>query len=517
MHFPHEGRDRALLDAILGVLRPDLIGLMIVGLVGGILAGALPGITATMSVATLLPFTFALPPAEGLLLLASVYFGAIYGGSISAILLGIPGTPAAAATVLDGHAMARAGKASKALAIAALASGIGGLVSVLALVTVAPLLARVALQFDAPEYLGVAFLGLSVISSVSGKSFVKGFMAGLLGLLLATVGLDPVTAVPRLTLGLPQLLNGVSVIPVLVGLFAVSDILDLVTQRTARSSGVLSIQRGEGLRPQEFFRLLPTMLRSALTGVIIGAIPATGADVAAFIAYDQAKRLARDPDSFGQGNPHGVAAAESANNGTTGATFIPLLTLGIPGDAVTAIVLGGLLVHGVLPGPLLFQQNAALIHTLFTGMALANLLVIVLGVTASRFFAWATRISPHVLVAVVAVLSAVGAYGVNNSIFDVGIAMLFGGIGLLMKRASVPLAPVILGLILGPLAETNFRRSLLLYGGYQFLWTRPLGTTLLVVALFLTIWPVVREWRSRVKPTTASSTSGAHHGTLDTR
>ncbi|NLD98035.1 MAG: tripartite tricarboxylate transporter permease, partial [Synergistaceae bacterium] len=334
---------------------------LVLGVTGGIVIGALPGLTATMGVAVLLPLTFGMESTRALVMLSGIYIGAIYGGSISAILLKTPGTPAAAATVLDGYELARKGEAGKALSISAIASFTGGIVSTVMLITISPILARFALRFGAPEYFALAVFGLSIIASISGKSPVKGLLAGMFGLLISTVGLDPVTSFPRFTFGEINLFNGFAIIPVLIGLFALAEAFVQMekifepaqTVKTDFKRGMVSLK--------ETLSLMPLMIKSALIGTFIGSIPGAGADIAAFVSYNEARRSSKKPEKFGTGCLEGIAAPEAGNNGVTGGAMVPLLTLGVPGDAVTAILLGALVIQGLQPGPLLFTKNADVI------------------------------------------------------------------------------------------------------------------------------------------------------------
>jgi putative tricarboxylic transport membrane protein len=456
---------------------------LVIGVTGGIVIGALPGLTATMGVAVLLPFTFGMEATKALVMLCGIYIGAIYGGSISAILLKTPGTPAAAATVLDGYELARKGEAAKALSVSAIASFIGGMVSTIMLITISPILAGFALRFGAPEYFALAVFGLSIIASISGKSPVKGLLSGMFGLLISTVGLDPVTSFPRFTFGQINLYNGFAIIPVLIGLFALAEAF-VQMEKIFEGSQTIDTNFKRGMVSlKETLALLPTMIKSALIGTFIGAIPGAGADIAAFVSYNEARRSSKRGKEFGTGCLEGVAAPEAGNNGVTGGAMVPLLTLGVPGDAVTAILLGALIIQGLQPGPLLFTKNADIVYGLFSSLLVGNILMLALGLLCVRLFCRVVELSKRIIIPTIITLSIVGAYSMNNSIFDVWVCIGFGVIGYLMQKVDMPSSPIILAVILGPMAESNLRRAVLMYqGSYSFLWTRPIGVVFLVLA-----------------------------------
>ncbi|MCS7310345.1 MAG: tripartite tricarboxylate transporter permease [Armatimonadetes bacterium] len=456
--------------------------LMLAGVVAGIVIGALPGLTATMGVALLVPFTFWLPTLPALMVLLGVYVGAMYGGALPAVLIRTPGTPAAAATTLDGYPMAQAGKAGLAIGISCITGVVGGVFSTLVLMFAAPQVARFALQFGPAEYFALAVFGLSVIASLSERSLLKGALMGACGVLLATIGLDPITAVPRFTFGLPALLEGLALVPVLVGVFALGEVFYQSSLPEPDKSLFRHLGRVLPSRSDLRRITLPTLLAS-VTGTLIGALPGVGGDVAAFVAYDQAKKVSRRPEEFGKGSVEGLAAAECANNSVTGGAMIPMLTLGVPGDAVTAVILGSLLMHGVRPGPDLFEKQTPLLAAIFLGLLVANLLVLPVGLAGAKLFAQTVRAPRHYLFPIVVVLCVVGSYALNNSLLDVGVMFLFGVVGWALRRADFPVAPLVLGLILGRMTEENFRRALILSGGsWSIFLERPLSATLLLLA-----------------------------------
>src|SRR5690625_2855622 len=485
------------IQGIENILHWQVILILFLGSAVGIAIGSLPGLTATMGVALIVPITFGMDAITGILLLIGVYFGAIYGGSISAILLRTPGTPAAAATALDGYELAKKGQAQKALTMAIVASAVGGTISVILLILLAPQLANFALRFSAPESFALAVFGLSIISSVSGKSLIKGLIAGLAGLLVATIGLDPIGGFARFTFDNTNLMNGVNFIPVMIGLFAAAQAFKMMEDVFTKDRIVQAFQKSR-LKWVEFKQMIVTMVRSALIGTGIGMIPGAGADIAAFVAYNEAQRFSKNPEEFGKGKLEGVAAPEAANNGSTGGAMIPLLTLGIPGDAVTAVMLGALMVQGLRPGPLLFEQNADVVYTLFVGMFASLLIILCLGLLGIRLFIKVLLVPKEVMAPIILVLCVVGSYALGNNFFDVWVMFVSGIIGYLMLRYGFPASPVILALILGPIMESNMRRALVKSGGsFEVFFTRPISLTLLILAAITLFVPLIRSWYSR--------------------
>lgn len=431
-----------------------------VGVLVGVTVGAIPGLTATMAVALALPFTFSLDPITGILLLIGIYKGGIFGGSITAILVKAPGTPAAACTILDGYPMARKGKAGKALKIALYSSCTADLISNLALIFLAGTIASFALKFGPPEYFWLIAFSLTIVISISGSSLMKGLMSGTLGILVSTIGLDLVYGTQRFTFDNFNLMGGVSYIPLLIGLFAIPEVIDFYVQKIMPIA-VKGADRSRVSMP-EFIKCLPTIIRGSFIGVIIGAIPGTGATAAAFLSYGEAKRVSSHPEKFGTGEIVGVAASESGNNGVAGATLIPLLALGIPGDVVTAVILGAFMLHGLTPGPLLFQDNITIIYAIFAGIMLSSLVLLVAGSLAIRHFAKIADIPRHILLPSVLLFCVFGSYAVQNQMFDVLMMFAFGLLGFVMTRIGMASAPFLIGFILGPLFEDNLRRSYLI-------------------------------------------------------
>ncbi|OEF29399.1 tripartite tricarboxylate transporter permease [Vibrio rumoiensis] len=474
-----------LMDGLTTALSPAVFPVLFFGVLGGIILGALPGLTATMGVAILLPFTFGMDPTAALVMLIGVYIGGIYGGSIAAILLKTPGTPASAASVLDGHTLAAKGQAARALSISAVASFVGGLISTIILIAIAPKLADFALRFNAPEYFALALFGLTIIASVSSTNILKGLLAGTIGLLVSTVGLDPISSVPRFTFGIMDLYSGINVIPVLIGLFALSEALSQLEKILSEKSVAPPKFDHKLLSARDLKDILPTTIKSGLMGTTIGSVPGAGADISAFVCYNEAKRSSKNPEEFGKGSIRGLAAAESGNNGVTGGSLVPLLTLGVPGDAVAAVLLGALIVQGLTPGPLLFAQNPDVVYGVFSSMLVANVVMLAIGLFGIRFFCRIIEVPKMIMIPIIVFLSVVGAYAINNSMFDVGIAIAFGLIGFVFTKLDIPSSPVLLAIILGPMAETNLRKSLMMYeGSWSFLYDRPIALAFIVLAVF---------------------------------
>ena len=468
----------------------------LLGVALGIVFGALPGLTAVMGVALLIPLTFGLPPVVAFSSLLGMYCGAIYAGSITAILVSTPGTAAAAATMLEGPRLTARGESLRALEMTTVASFIGGVFSCFILAGVAPQLARFALNFSAPEYFALGIFGLTIVATLSEGALLKGCIAACLGLLIAMVGMDPLTGNLRLTFDSANLINGVSLIPALVGLYALSQVFLTCEDifRGKRLSAV-NISR-KGISLAEIWANRSALLRGSLICTFIGIVPATGSGTASFAAYSEAKRNSRHPEAFGKGAIEGLAATESANNAVTGGALIPLLTLGIPGDVVTAVILGALMIQGMTPGPLLFQEQGALVYSIFISLLLANVFMLVLGMASVRVFSKIVSIPGGILMPLVTTLCVVGGYALNNSNFDLGVMAVFGILGWIMTKASIPLAPLLLAMILSGIIETNFRRALSISDNdYTVFLTRPVCAVFLCISLFILFNLLRKEWK----------------------
>ncbi|RUR54287.1 tripartite tricarboxylate transporter permease [Vreelandella populi] len=470
------------------------------GVVIGVTVGSIPGLTATMAVALALPFTFSMQPVAAILLLVGIYKGGMYGGSITAILIRTPGSPASACTLLDGYPMAQQGNAKKALKTALFSSVIADFISNIALIFFAAYLAKIALNFGAPEFFWLICFSLTIIISLASGSMVKGLLAALMGILLSLVGLDSVFGSQRLTFGNYNLMDSISFIPLLIGLFAIPEIIEFYRKKAlphikAKASGV-------GMTLVELKRCMKSIVRGSLIGVIIGAIPGTGATAAAFISYSDARRRSPNKDNFGKGEVEGVAAAEAGNNGVAGATLIPLLSLGIPGDVITAIILGAFMVHGLTPGPIMFQENLSLIYALFLGIMLSSLILLVVGNAAIKYFSLIADIPKSILFPIVLMFCIYGAYAVNNMTFDIWLMLAFGVVGYLFNRTGIPAAPFLIGFILGPMFEDNLRRSLLISNGDLSIFVRGPITWFFIAITFGSIaFAIFRFFKDRkVKP-----------------
>jgi len=473
----------ALVQGFVTVFQPWNFLLAIFAVVAGIMVGALPGLTATMACALLVPVTFGLETVPAFVLLLGIYCGAIYGGSISGILINIPGTPSAAATMMDGFAMAKKGEAGKALGMACIASAVAGLISALFMTFLSPQIAKIALEFGPPEYFGIACFALSVLVMISGKSLTKGLIAAVFGLSLTTVGMDPNTGMDRFTFGSENLLGGITLLPAIIGMFAFTQIFEDIDKPVMKTYQAAKIGK---IIPsfKELKRVGLVVFKSSLIGSFLGSIPGIGGETGCFVALGEAKRSSKHPEKFGTGILEGVAAPEAGNNGTTGGAMIPMLTLGIPGDAVTAVMLGGLMLHGLTPGPLLFKNHLDIVYPIFAAMIMANILMGILGLTMARFYARVINIKKTFLIPAILVLSIIGAYAIQFSFFDVGLALAFGIIGYFMRYYGYPLSPVMIALILGPIAEQNFCRALMISkGSYSIFFRSPICDGFLILAM----------------------------------
>lgn len=457
-----------LVEALGNVFSLNVLLNMILGTAAGICIGALPGLTATMGVALLLPLTFGMETTQGILMLLGIYCGAIYGGSITAVLLHTPGTPASAATAIDGYEMAKQGQGGRALGIVTFSSYIGGLVSVACLILISPQLAKLALRFSSAEFFLLAVFGLCIIGNISGKSIEKGLICGCIGVLVATIGVDSVTGYMRFSsFGGKVIINflgGISYIPVMIGLFAMSQAFEGIEEIFLSQKADVKIDRV--LPSKEDMKVIGrTAPITGLVGTFIGIIPGAGADIGAFVGYDVARSMSKHKDQFGKGSPEAISGSEGGNNGVTGGALIPMLTLGVPGDAVTAIMIGALTVKGLNPGPMLFTNHKTLVYSIFIGMFMANTLMFLMGISGIKLFSQVLKVPKAILTPVIFVLCVIGSYAMNNNLFDVGVMMVFGIIGYFFTKVKIPTSPAILGLILGPMAEKNFRTALLKSGG----------------------------------------------------
>ena len=497
----------AVLQGLSLLVTTPLVFVAVAGVGWGILGGALPGISPSIAMALLLPLTYGMDPGLAIVLLASTYVGAEYGGSIPAILINTPGTNAAAATVLDGYEMQRQGRGGEALGISLYSGVIGAFFGLTMLILLTEPLAAVALAFTPMAYFALGLLGLSVIVSLSGKSLLKGLAAAVLGLMVATVGSDPISGVSRFTFGQPELLDGIAPILVMVGLFAVSELLrqasEPVWEKPRQDGARLRLPNGPMRR-----RLLKPQLLGSLIGTVEGVMPGAGGTIASFMSYNEARRWSRNKAEFGKGSPEGVAAPETANNTVASTALVPVLSFGIPGSNSAAILLGGLLVHGLLPGPRLFEENGDVVIGLYTGLFVATLALLVLGMLILPVCLWLVNRPKAYLMAFIYALVFSGIYSIDYSLFDLGLVLGAGAVGFLMRLTGFPFLPAVLGVVLGYLVESNYRRSLVLSGGdHAIFWEDPISLGLLIAAgLFISgslgtrAWLGWRSLRGRASP-----------------
>ncbi len=474
------------LTTLVEALQPLNLLVLLIGVIVGMVVGAIPGLTVTMAVALAVPFTLAMGLTPSLFLLLGLYGAGIYGGSISAVLINAPGTPASAATSADGYELAKQGKAGKALKMAIYASIYGGLFSTLVLILLAPQIAGIALRFGPAELAALLLFSLTVVGVLSGQSMVKGLFAGALGLGLATIGSDPMVAVPRFTFGNLDLYDGLAYIPLLIGLFALTEMF-VQAERAFRGGGAIMALEGgdpDGNRVTraEWKASWVSIVRSGFLGVFIGVLPGLGATIATFLGYAEAKRASRHPEKFGTGAIEGVAAAEAANNAVTGAAMVPLLSLSIPGDAVTAILLGAFLIQGVTPGPMIFQTNPEVPYTVYIGLVLSNLAIAATAWFAIRPMMMVLRVPKAVLYPVILMICVAGSYAIRNSVFDVFVMVGAGIAGYGLRLFGVPVAPLLIAFILGPPFEESLRQALVgSEGSLDIFFTRPIALFFLVL------------------------------------
>lgn len=473
------------LHALQTVLTPKVLFLVAVGATSGIIVGALPGLSVTMATALLVSITFGWSTTDAMAMIMGVFCGGVYGGSISSVLLNIPGAPAAVATGFDGYPLARLGEAGYALGLARMASFLGGLMGTFLLATCAPALARFALGFGPFEYLMLVLLGITIIGSVSQGSFLKGIVAGFLGLFISTIGMDPIHGVGRFTFGNVHLMGGVNFIPALIGFFGMSEVF---VQLRKSGTGVRPITELGRVVPslRTFAKMIPLSIRSALIGTWVGALPGVGGEIAALMAYDAAKRTVKKPSRpFGEGAYEGVVAPEVANNACIGGALIPMLTLGIPGDAVTAVMIGAFIIHGMRPGPLLMQYSADMFWLIVALSLVANVLFLGIGLVITKYAPLILSIRKEILMPIVMVLCVVGSFALQNSMFDVCVMLAAGALGYVLRSLGFPVGPVVIGIVLGTLADSEFRRSIIISQGNvlgTFL-TRPVAVVLFLVLI----------------------------------
>lgn len=475
------------------ILSSKLLIILFLGTLFGLILGVLPGLGPTTGGALILPFTITLDPLSAIVLLTAIYCAGTYGGAITAVLINTPGTPAAAATCLDGYPLAQKGEAGRALGMATFGSAFGGLFSVVVLVLFAPILANIAYEFGQPEYFALAIFGLTMLASIGEGSPTKNLIAGAFGILLSTVGKDVMASIDRFTFGVNELTEGIGFIPVVVGMFAMSELLvqsNLTNQIFERIA-----MRAVRLPSKDDFKYcFKTILRSSGIGSFIGILPAEGGTVASLIGYSEAKRWSKKPEEFGKGAIDGIAGAETANNAATGGAMVPTLALGIPGSATTAVILTGLIIHGLRPGPDLFKEQPEFLYGIFGAMFFANILFFIFGFFGAKIFARITLIPNRLLWPMIFTLSVCGTYSLNQSFTDVFLMIGFGIIGYVMRKFGFSVVPVIIGLILGQLVELTLRQSLVIFDGdWTLFFTRPIVVTFFILSVVALIFPNIRK------------------------
>ena len=471
----------------------EAILLIFLGVVIGMIFGAIPGLSTTMAIALCLPLTFSMDTFLGIALLLGLYIGGFSGGLISAILLNVPGTAASIATTFDGYPMAMNGQAGKALGLGIVSSFIGGAISIIALIFISPPLAKIAIQFGSFEFFSLCFFALTMIVTMSSGNIIKGIISGLLGILISMVGGAPIDGLPRFTFGLYSLQGGFDLVAVLIGVFAVTELFLQCTDEPNVTANITDTRiKGFGFSMKELFVEKFNLIRSSIIGVLIGILPGIGGSLASLMSYDMAKKTSKNPDEFGTGINAGIVASETANNAAIGGAMIPLLSLGIPGDAVTALLLGAFTMKGLQPGPLLFNNSPTLIYFIFIALIIANFFMLFSEFFAIRAFVKLLRIPKDILFPIITLLCIMGAYGLNNRLFDVVTILIFGVFGYLMRKWGLSTQPFIIGYIVGPMAELHFRRSLM-YSNGSFLpfFTKPISLFFLVIAVLSIVLTIV--------------------------
>lgn len=496
-----------------------IVGLL-VGVVGGMFIGALPGLGATMGIAILIPITYGMEPVAALVMLTALYTSAIYGGSITAILIHTPGTPASAATAMDGYRLTMRGEGLRAVGIATVSSMIGGTISAIILLLVAPMLARLSLRFSAPEYFLLAIFGLTIIGTLSADNLLKGLISGVLGLAVALIGYDITYGIPRFAYGVTALQSGIETVPALIGLFSISQVLiqaENIGKPTVKQE-VGALQGRMLPTAKEMLMLLPNFIRSAIIGVVVGILPGAGGDIGGWVGYNEAKRFSKHKEEFGQGSIEGICASETANNAVTGGALIPMMTLGIPGSSAAAVLLGGFMIHGLAPGHALFTTQANTTYSIILGFMIANILMGIVGLLIAKQVVKVVKVPNSILAPIIVVLSLVGAYAINISFMDVCVMAVFGILGYFMRKWNFPTAPVVLGLILGPMAEDGWMRSIVMAKKValpMYYLSRPICVVLILMIIAGLFAPMLMNVLSRKVKGAELSDTGADENSDD--
>ncbi len=464
-----------------------------IGVFVGSVFAAIPGLSVILCVILFLPVTYTMTAIPGMMFLLGIYCAGGYGGSVSAILINTPGTPHAAATMLDGHPLSRQGRTKAALKIALYASTFGGVFSALMLLFLGPQVAKIAAQLGTAEYFMVCVFGLTIIAGVSGKSIIRGLVSACLGLLISCVGTDPMTSYDRFTFGIPRLYLGLDLAVCLIGLFALVEILAKAEKNLGELRLDTAKMHDDGkITRQEFKRMIRPVLMSSLIGVMVGIVPGTGASEASWFSYNTAKNLSKHPEEFGKGSVEGIAAAESANNAVTGATLIPLLTLGIPGDGTVAIMLSALMINGLNPGLSLFTTDGDIMYAIMLGLILVNIFMLIQGKFLTTLFAKVVSIPQEILTPIIVIFCFAGAYSVNENYFDVAVALVFGALAWVLRKLDLPPVPILLGLVLGRMTETNFRRALLISNGDASIFLQSIYCKIFLALIIIAVAAIVR-------------------------
>ena len=481
----------AFLSGFFSLGDPQLLFVLLASTLGGVVIGALPGLNATNGAALLLPFTLSMEAIPAIASLVAIYCSATFAGAITAILINTPGTPASATTCLDGYPLAQRGEAGRALGLAVVSSTIGGVLSVICLMMAAPLLARMAYHFTPPEYFALTLFGMSMLASIGEGSPLKNLISGTFGVFLALVGVDMLTSVERFTFGSHDLYDGIGFVPVMIGIFGISELIVQASSLDKRKERV-SMKAVQLPTRDDYRQVWKAILRSSGIGTFIGILPAEGATVASMIGYNEAKRWSKTPEQFGKGAIEGIAGSEAANNAATGGAMVPTLALGIPGSATAAVILAGLMVHGIRPGPSMFTEQANFAYTIFWSMMLVNLLFLVVGLTGAKIFARVTLIPTQVLWPCVFMVSIVGAYALDQSMFDVWIVLISGIIGFFMRRYGFSVVPLAIGLILGEMLEQRLGQSMVMLDEkWWLMFTRPLALLFFCLTIAALFGPVL--------------------------
>ena len=495
------GQLELLWTGLINTFDPLNFAMILIGLMIGVLAGALPGITMLNAIVLVLPFTYLMGIVPSLLLMIGIYCGGVFGGSITGILFNIPGDPMNVPTTWEGYKLNKKGFVSKALGMAIMTSALGGFFSALIMTLASPPFAKIALSFSTCEYFSVVFLGLASVVVIGTRSLGSALISLSIGIFLGTIGMDDIYGIPRFAFGSRIMETGINFITVLIGLFAIGEVLDQLSLQGKESGEPSTRLRPKTELPRfgEIWALRSTILRGLGVGVIIGAIPGAGATVASFVSYGVEKQFSKHPEKFGTGCWEGLVASETAINGSTGGAMIPLLTLGIPGSGATAVMLGAFLLHGVQPGPLLFTKTPESVYTIFVGMLICNLIMILTGLFTARFFSELMRVPENILGAFIITFCLIGAFALRNDMADVWFMAIFGILGYFMRRYGLPIPPLILGVILGPLAESYFLTTMI--GEANNIWVffrRPVSASLLILSLAIFIWPLMSSfWEKR--------------------